>query len=281
MKRNKKPNRTALMPAPVAEFSQLLKEQELRWRGLFERFSTSTLSVGISEVVIDPFLLEPVVERFLKEGRTDGVRDDLTELRGWIAAEKSRVALLFEQSLREFCEENHLPLEGRYPSYIVGNFVGVEVQPSTNECVVDDKKVPSLMFESVVPVLEKALAEEGLNDFAPEAFIEQLFNACRRAAVIDGSLLLDGIPIRFVFRELLFLRQETAFFKNPIRINFREYSLKSFGRDLSRLMAAGVTVTKAGERLNLGPTSTADGIAIRYEGAARNIGRVGFAPGDR
>ncbi len=174
-----------------------------------------------------------------------------------------------------------LTIEGRYPSYTVAEFIPIEVRPAGSECLIDDKRVPSLMFESSVAKLEEALAALSEKETVPEVLLEQLFSACRRAVAVDSTLALDGIPIRLVFRELLFVRQEPAFFKNPTRTNYREYNLRAFSRDLSRLMTSGRMETQNGHRLNLGPTSTADGVAIRHEGAARNIGRVGFTKGDR
>jgi hypothetical protein len=283
MNTEKKRKVPAVFPAPLAELAILVEQQQKQWRSLAASLASCCVpAVSGSGMVIDPYLLEHALPGFAKAtAALPDNRPDIPALQSWVAGEKLRVAAQFDQRLREFCSQRGITFEGRYPSYMVADFILLEARPTTAECLVDNKKVRSLMFESVASALINALANDIGRDFSLGEFLELLLNACRRAAAVDGTFGLDQVPVRTVFREVIFLRQEANFFKNPVRNNYREYTLTAFGRDLSRLIAAGQLTTEASYKLNLGPTSTSDGVAIRFEGSARNIGRVGFVKEDR
>lgn len=278
MKLDKKRDRASEFPVPLKQFAGALMKQTRSWVAAAEDFNGCILNSTEGKMVADPF----AIERVLTRATADLVGQLVVpvEVKDWVIAEKTRVSARFEQDLREFCQFKHVQIEGRYPSYTVAEFVTVEVLSPESMILVNDVKIPSLMFHAAQSALEEAISES-TGSFSPEKFILELSEASRRACRVDDTMSLDGMPIKAVFRELVFVKQQGAFFKNPIRSNYVEYTLKAFARDLSRLMRCGVVETKDGKKLNLGPTSTADGVTIHFEGSARKIGRIGFLDGGR
>jgi hypothetical protein len=79
-----------------------------------------------------------------------------------------------------------------------------------------------------------------------------------------------------VFRELVFIKQSPNFGKNPIKSNFKDYTVGFFSRDLARVSTISSNIS--GKRLELMPTAFPheDGLPIRIGESVRYAGRLTF-----
>ena len=191
--------------------------------------------------------------------------------------ERTAVAASFEQRLRSFCGRENITIEGRFPSFILAGFLPIEASLAKEECYVDGERTRSLLFDSIAPKVLTAIKQDSDRPFDSMRFLDELYQASVRAVAAHGPGGTAMSPIAHVFRELVFVKQQPSFFRNPNKKNFTEYSVAMFARDIARVLSSGRVNTSNGHRLDLGPASSSnDGIPVMQDGAIRIFGRLGF-----
>lgn len=233
-----------------------------------------------SQPALDPFAIYPVLAQVEHSPiiSTTLPPSALAEVKKWAADQRKSVEQSFEARLNEFCDANSIKLDGHFPSYILAGFLRLHANPAKGTCDLGDKHFETLLLDSFTPAILAAIKEESQRPFDKTRFMDELFTAYNRAAVLSKAPAGSALSVKDVFLELVMVKQPARFAKAPLRSNFQEYPKEFFLRDLAKLVASGSFATTSGKRLVLAPTAfSADAFPILEAGAIRYIGRIAFA----
>jgi hypothetical protein len=232
-----------------------------------------------SELTIDPFKIKPILSALKSEPGFLEVFDEdlLSKINNWLKEKSRKIERSFELNLMKFCEDANITVEGRFPSYIIESFLRIEVLAQDNMCRIGGKTFKTLSIDSLAPKIREIVREEATRDFEKPMFLEDLFESYVRLSGIQKINIGEPVAIKSLFQELIFVKQPQKFKKLPTKVNFQEYTLDFFARDLAKLLKSGNNETQNGHRLMLMPTSfTTEGIPVLNEGSIRYIGRIAF-----
>lgn len=267
-----------------SELGQILGPISERLKALIELKTAFencvVLSVDTGKPAVDPFQLSGVLRDTRTEALSllssaEGIYDSL---RQWSATESERLRAVFEPRLRTLCEKQSYRLDGRYPSYVVEGFLLVRVKDGDRKTEVGNRSVPSLLVDAIAPAIREQVTEERSRKFDRTQFIELLFQAYDRCALLQKASLGEPMPVRKVYQELVLLQQPVGFLKSAKKALFKEYTVEHFARDLGRLLETSPCRTSGGKLLSDRPTSfSQDGIPISQNGQARIVGKIVFS----
>ena len=238
------------------------------------------LSLATGKPLIDPFQLYSTLKGTQIDATTElpSAGRIYESLRQWAAAESTTAATAFEPTLRAFCTKHAYKIDGRYPAYLVDGFLSVRVRDTERETEIGTHSVPSLLVDTIAPMIKELIAEERARKFDGGQFLETVYQAYERCLLLQKASPGDPMAVRKVYQELVMVRQADAFLKSAKRALFSEYTAEFFARDLMKLLQGSPCQTKSGKWLAVTPTSfAADGVPIWQNGQARIIGRLAFS----
>jgi hypothetical protein len=219
----------------------------------------------LSDIESDPTISKALGAELITEAK-NSVDDHCKNLQG-----------TFEANLREYCSKHNISIDGRFPKFIIGDFLQVAVQTSKGTLKIGTKETRSFLMEAISPTIEEILAQESERGFNKSPFLDELYNAYERVVLLQRSTSGNPVPIKDLFNELVFVKQPQKFKNNSSRSNFYEYTREFFLRDLAKLVRSGPNVVK-GKRLQLIPTSLTDqAFPFFMGGSIRYIGRIVFS----
>mgnify|MGYP001146972888 CR=1 FL=1 len=219
----------------------------------------------LSEIESDPTISKALGAEVIAEAK-DSVDDHCKNLLG-----------AFEANLREYCNKHNISIDGRFPKFIIGDFLQVAVQTSKGTLRIGTKEIRSFLMEAISPTIEEILAQESRRGFDKSSFLDELYNAYERVVLLKRLTSGNPVPIKDLFNELVFVKQPQKFRNNSSRSNFYEYTREVFLRDLAKLVKSGPNVIR-GKHLQLIPTSLTDqAFPFFLDGSLRYIGRIAFS----
>ncbi len=183
----------------------------------------------------------------------------------------------FEGNLRKYCSKHKISIDGRFPKFIIGDFLQVAVQTSKGTLRIGTKEIKGFLMEAISPTIEEILAQESKRGVNKSSFLDELYSAYERVVLLQRLTSGNPVPIKDLFNELVFVKQPQKFRNNASRSNFYEYTREFFLRDLAKLVKSGPNVIR-GKRLQLIPTSLTDqAFPFFLDGSLRYIGRIVFS----
>jgi hypothetical protein len=229
-------------------------------------------------VSVDPFILKNILQTIRQNAILENVftADEVEKVEKWIDLEKDRYCGTFEERLREFCSENGHELDGRFPKYLIDDFLSVNIDSQNGKVKIGDKTINTIMHDDVLAEIVNLIEADNSRPFDGNIFLENLSQSYKRAALVEDCKYGDPIPIKLIFAEMVFASQNKKFFKSPNRANFTEYTISYFQRDIAKVIKHGAYSLKSGERIEFLPTSFSkeEGIPILIGGSVRYIGRI-------
>ena len=150
---------------------------------------------------------------------------------------KTRYRYSYIKELGDALKQVNLNLSGQYPNLYAGLFTfrpnfqkgTVKVLWCTEE-IAETKLSPDEVVKTV-----KNFMKSLDTPFVAKEFFVKLKNAYNRVLKTEGNLLDRRAPIVRVLQKLVLMQQGKAFWANPTRRNFKEYSRVQFAYDLYRL----------------------------------------------
>lgn len=227
--------------------------------------------------VLDPFSFSQTVAEIRSRpdlaGRVGEVA--LVDAETWARQEIQAATLAFDGELRKLCAQEIISVVGRFPAYVLEGYLTVRLSSSDRMCTVGDRKMKTLMVNTIWDEIASVIKQERLRGGALDDFLVSFQMAYRRAISLRNVKMGASIPIKDIFRELVMTRQSDKFWRTPNRQHFSEYTEEFFRRDLANLIAAGRFATRDGGKIELMPTAFAkDGVAVIVGEGVRFFGHV-------
>ena len=270
-----------LPPSPASDLLSQARHNAQTWADFSKKLEASIVQGGTA---LDPFLIEHALAAAEKNGGISPPLDTaiVSKVKTWISQQRVANEQSFEARLRAFSESNHITVDGRFPSYLVGGFLRLQLNTAKGECDIGDKRLDTILFDSVSAAIGAAIKEEAQRPFERGKFMGDLYHAYTRAAALGKLPSASAVPVKDVFLELIIVKQNPKFLKAPSKSNFQEYPKEFFLRDLAKLVASGSLTTPSGKRLVLAPTAfSADAFPILEGSAVRYVGKIAFTDSEQ
>jgi hypothetical protein len=265
--------------SPWAQLAEQIKLARKTWATLHASLEACYIKTGEFKDTVDPFgVLHLVAD--IRSNSTLGTQvgeGALSQAEKWAFQQAQVETLAFDQELKKLATRNRVSMKGRFPSYVLDEWLIVRVSPEVRTVEVGTKKIKSLLLQRVWPEITAALKAEKSRKVTPDEFIGSCHKAYTRVLSLRKAKIGSSIPIREIFRELVIVLQSQKFWRSPTRSNFAEYTEEHFSRDLATLMMAGLFVTRDGARMELMPTAfPKEGMPINLAEGVRFIGHIRF-----
>jgi hypothetical protein len=249
------------------------------WDSLYSSLEACFVKIHDKEPLLDPFGILDLIGEIRSEATLvlQVGEGPLAEAEKWALEQVQVETLAFDQELKKLTTRDKVSVHGRFPSYVLDEWLVVRVSPEVRTAEVGTKKIKSLLLQRVWPEITAALKAEKSRKVAPDEFIGSCQKAYSRVLSLRKAKMGSSIPIRELFRELVIVLQSQKFWRNPKRSNFAEYTEAHFSRDLATLMMAGLFVTRDGARMELMPTAfPKEGLPLNLAEGVRFIGHIRF-----
>jgi hypothetical protein len=230
----------------------------------------------------DPFRVESCLQELHAAGYSDS--EPFRTLCDGIALRCRDYLLGYDDRLRRACVARGLAVSGRFPSFVVGPLVAVEIDETRRRAAVGGRELRQSIGAG--PVAEAAWAEDRRlfgRPFDPDGFIDLLYRAYRLALADAGDGGRTGADARLpdVHRFAALLRQPGRALRAAENRHFVAYPPDEFAADLGKLLACGRLATRDGCHARLGfVRQTGRGLDV-YNPASRsvqNFGLLAFVP---
>jgi hypothetical protein len=248
------------------------------WTGLRKSLVECFVSDQVPQPVLDPYRVDWVAQRaqanpgFMPQGA-----EPIDELRRWAADRILQVDESLDRDLRARCQGSGLTISGRFPSYLIDEFLILEFRPAERTSVVGTKRVRGLFLPTVWLTVADVIEHERARSGSVQEFLDACERAYSRAIALHSLQPGQSVAVATVYRELVVELQPKAFWVAPSRGTFVEYSMELFARDIARVVRGSTNTSTSGARLELAPTAfPKDGLAIRLPEGARVIGQIAF-----
>lgn len=150
---------------------------------------------------------------------------------------KARYRYSYMKGLGDALKQLNLNLSGQYPNLYAGLFTfrpnfqkgTIKIFWCTEE-IGETKLLPSQVLKTL-----KNFMKSLDTPFVAKDFYMKLKEAYNQVLKTEGNLLERRAPIVGVLQKLVLMQQGKAFWANPTRRNFKEYSRVQFAYDLYRL----------------------------------------------
>jgi hypothetical protein len=150
----------------------------------------------------------------------------------WLNAERGSRRVRFEVAAKD----RGWTVVGNWPEPVVSGIVFVVVDNAKERASVNGGVVSGLpTAEKLIAQAEAELRDLVKNKTEPKKFIHELWNAYRSS----GGRINEGVLVFDLLREMLLVRQNKEFFRNPTAQRFRPYPVAQFRADLTGYLAAG------------------------------------------
>lgn len=192
----------------------------------------------------NPFVLEQALKKIERAAeKIEGASDLKRTIRQWITQEralleplKQRYRWTYFQRLQKALQSLPLNLTGQDPTFYAGLYTfRPNFERGTLRIFWGPEEIGQTPLEPERVVQTLRSFEQRLNTpFQAEEFFQQLLKAYRR--VLQDSPSSQGrAPLLQILRHLVLLRQPSAFWADPSKRHFREYTRIQFAYDLYRL----------------------------------------------
>ncbi len=183
------------------------------------------------ERAMEKLALSPALKRTLQQW--------VSQEREMLEPQKQRYRWTYFHRLQEAVASLNLTLQGQDPNFYAGLYTfRPNFERGTLRIFWGPEEIAQVPLDPERVVEAIRTFEQHLNTpFHADEFFHLLLTAYRKVVEEGGrtSPQRGRAPLLHVLRQLVFLRQSSAFWANPSKRNFREYSRVQFAYDLYRL----------------------------------------------
>lgn len=164
----------------------------------------------------------------------------------WIESQRKRIESIKEEvsykvgkRLNELLSEHGLSLEGNFPQFKVSVFfLEIDIDSATAGIWYGNKEE----FVDRVPIVPERISKVVIDTYLKISrhkddakFLDELYQAYKNAIKKIGRNVGDEVYLTEVLKEILLVKQDTKFFEDPRRSNYKEYTRMQFSYDLATL----------------------------------------------
>lgn len=185
-----------------------------------------------------------------------------------------------QQRFREKVAQRDWTVQGNWPEPVVDQVIFVKVDTNRGKAIVNGQSLSSISLDQLLKAIETERAALLRQDFDPVKWLAELSTAYDRARSMRGIPDGEPIPVFHIIPQLAWARQDEKFLHNPSAENFFPYSVMQFRADLTRTLAADVTQTADGRRLEISSGSFVKDTIFMYfpiTGHLGSCGRIAFS----
>lgn len=168
------------------------------------------------------------------------------EHKDWIQSHKKRIESIKEEvsykvgkRLNELLSPHHLSLQGNFPQYRVSVFfLEIDADSATARIWYGNKEE----FVGSVPIVPEKISKAIIDTYVKISrsqddpkFLSELYQAYQNVIKKTGRTVGDEVYLTDVLKELVLVKQDTKFFQDPRRSNYKEYTRMQFSYDLAAL----------------------------------------------
>lgn len=207
---------------------------------LFSRYTTMKKDLVMNVYKCEELILK--IEKEITLHPIDGVKerilDWVREERGSIEKAKEEFIFQFANGLSDLLKTKGFELKGQYPNLYCGLY-SIRLEFALGRVRIgwgpEHIGTSKLLPQEIVQFIERF--ERGLRErpFDPSDFASRLFEAYKRRLAIEGKEMGEKVSLVDLLNELVFLKQDKAFYQDPTKKNFKGYGRCMFGYDLYRL----------------------------------------------
>lgn len=275
------PSDRILAGSPCGELAAAIRSAHQRCAGL-ERELTACIVQPDSaeEYALDPFAMSRLVALIRSDHALAPLvgEPSLLAAEAWARDRSNAETNAFDGKLREFCARDSVAISGRFPAYVLADYLQVRLLADQGACLVGSKKVNSPFVYRVWKEISASIKEETARQVDSKTLLAAFYFAYRRRMQGQSELTDRAIPIANLYSELSMLATQKDLAVGPrVQRAASKYTKQFFARDLARLIRSGDFTADDGARMELFPTAfPKDGISILTAEGVRIVGRVAF-----
>lgn len=180
-----------------------------------------------------------------------------------------------QQRFLEKVSQRGWTVQGNWPEPVIDQVIFVKVDTKRGKTVVNGRSLASFSLAQLLKAIEAERDTLLRKDFDPAKWLAELSTAYDRARSLRGLPNGEPIPVFDIVPQIAWARQEEKFFHNPSAENFLPYSVVQFRADLTRTLAADITQTAGGRRLEISSGSFVKDTIFVYFPITRHLGSCG------